>query len=65
MADEEEVRRTVGLLNGLAKHEYYGNDSITDDFLKNELYPNDSEDAFNARLTKCKNLLRVTLSFIL
>ena len=63
MADEEEVRRTVGLLNGLAKREYYGNKDITDEFLKNELYPDESDENFSTRLTKCKNLLKVSLSF--
>ncbi|XP_072030848.1 COMM domain-containing protein 1-like [Amphiura filiformis] len=58
MADEEEIRRVVGLLNGLAKREYYGNKDISDDFLKTELYPDDSEEDFSVRLTKCKNLLK-------
>ena len=60
MADEEEIRRVVGLLNGLAKRDYYGNKDINDEFLKQELYPDELEEEFSARLTKCKNLLKVS-----
>lgn len=57
MADEG--NSIVGLLNGIAKREYYGNTDITDEFLKEELFPNLSNEEFTAIHTKCSHLLKV------
>lgn len=56
MADEG--NSIVGLLNGIAKREYYGNTDITDEFLKEELFPNLSNEEFTAIHTKCSHLLK-------
>ncbi|PIK60180.1 putative COMM domain-containing protein 1-like [Apostichopus japonicus] len=56
MADEG--NSTVGLLNGIAKREYYGSTDITNEFLKEELFPNLSLEEFTAVYTKCSHLLK-------
>lgn len=61
MADEG--NSTVGLLNGIAKREYYGSTDITDEFLKEELFPNLSTEEFTAVYTKCSHLLKVRINF--
>ncbi|XP_038072686.1 COMM domain-containing protein 1-like [Patiria miniata] len=63
MASEEEESRTVlGLLNGLAKREYFGKDEFTDEFLKEELMASATEEEFSALLSKCKSLLKNIVS---
>lgn len=62
MADEG--NSTVGLLNGIAKREYYGSTDITNEFLKEELFPNLSLEEFTAVYTKCSHLLKVKINFI-
>ncbi|XP_078000817.1 COMM domain-containing protein 1-like [Glandiceps talaboti] len=57
MADQGS-RSLLGLLNGIAKSTYYGDIDVTNDFLKEELYPNMSLDEFQALLTKCTSLLK-------
>ncbi|XP_033105344.1 COMM domain-containing protein 1-like [Anneissia japonica] len=52
----------LGLLNGIAKRQYYGNEEFTDDFLKSELFPESSEDEFQSVLRKFKNLLKSLVS---
>ena len=48
----------VGLLNGLARRTYFSEENITDDFLKQELFPDLSQDEFDALLKRCDNLLK-------
>ncbi|XP_071791197.1 COMM domain-containing protein 1-like [Asterias amurensis] len=63
MATEEEEARTVlGLLNGLAKREYLGQEELSDEFLKEELMADASEDDFLALLAKIKSLLKNIVS---
>ena len=60
MATEEEEARTVlGLLNGLAKREYLGQEELSDEFLKEELMADTSEEDFLALLAKIKSLMKV------
>ena len=60
MASEgEESRVVLGLLNGLAKREYFGQHEFSDEFLKEELMKIASDEEFSALLSKCKSLLKV------
>ena len=56
MADEN--KSYFGLLNGIARHDYYGED-ITDDFLKQELYADMPPDEFQKLTTRCRGLIKV------
>jgi len=51
----------LGLLNGLARRTYYGDENITDGFLKEELYPEMPEGDFEALLSKCNGLIKVDI----
>merc|ERR1711962_1720941 len=63
MATEEEESRTVlGLLNGLAKREYFYQDEFTDEVLKEELMASATDEEFSVLLRKCKNLLKNIVS---
>ena len=57
MADE--TKNYVALLNGLAKQKYYGEHEITNEFLKQEIFPNLNDDEFDQLLSKCTLLLKV------
>lgn len=57
MADE--TKTLVALLNGITKRTYYGEEEITNEFLKSEIYPNMSDDEFNSLIAKCASLLKV------
>ncbi|XP_057295997.1 COMM domain-containing protein 1-like [Hydractinia symbiolongicarpus] len=46
-----------GLLNGFMKREYFGEIEITDDFLKEQLFPEESTEAFSAILLKYQSIL--------
>ncbi|XP_002736623.1 COMM domain-containing protein 1-like [Saccoglossus kowalevskii] len=61
MADQES-RNLLGLLNGVAKYTYYGDNEVTNEFLKEELYPNISEDEFQKLLMKHTGLLKSIIS---
>ena len=49
----------LALLNGIAKRSYYGETEITDELLKSELFPNISDEAFNALLTRAFGIIKV------
>uniref|UniRef100_A0A3Q3J0X1 COMMD1 N-terminal domain-containing protein n=1 Tax=Monopterus albus TaxID=43700 RepID=A0A3Q3J0X1_MONAL len=54
-----------GLLNGIAQKVYYNNSEITEELLKNELFPEMSQEEFKALHEKMKGLLKVVKGFIL
>ncbi|KAI1896911.1 hypothetical protein AGOR_G00099750 [Albula goreensis] len=58
MADIESSKSLNGLLNGIAQKFYYNNSEITEDLLKNELYPDLSQEEFHALHEKMKGLLK-------
>ena len=61
MADDEATTTKVfGLLNGIAKRDYLGVGDITDEFMKEELFADLSQEEFTALVTKCKNLIKVS-----
>jgi len=53
MADEN--KKLLGLLNGIARLYYYGEEDITEAYLKEQLYEDVSLDEFNCMLTKTRN----------
>lgn len=48
-----------GLLNGIAQKLYYENKEITDDVLKNDLYPSVTDQEFSKLLAKATNVIKV------
>lgn len=59
MADVEATKSLSGLLNGIAQKVYYNNSEITEELLKNELYPDLSQEEFKALHEKMKGLVKV------
>lgn len=57
MADDS--KSFLALLNGLARRNYYGQSEITDEFLKEQIYPETSQEDFEHIQTRCKGLLKV------
>ena len=57
MADD--AKSFLALMNGLARKNYYGQSEITDEFLKEQIYPNLSQEEFDHLLTRCRGLLKV------
>jgi len=49
----------VGLISGIIRLDYYGDSSITEELLKQELYPDDSADSFAALLHKIRTVIKV------
>lgn len=47
-----------GLLSGLAQRLYYSNPDVTDELLKNELYPSLSDEHFSKLVSKATTVLR-------
>ncbi|XP_078129327.1 COMM domain-containing protein 1 [Sander vitreus] len=58
MADVEATKALSGLLNGIAQKVYYNNSEITEELLKNELFPELSQEQFKALHEKMKGLLK-------
>ncbi|KAK7492347.1 hypothetical protein BaRGS_00016444 [Batillaria attramentaria] len=60
MADD--TKSFLALLNGLARMNYYGQSEITEDFLKEQIYPEMSQENFDHVLTRCRGLLKSMVS---
>ncbi|XP_020495237.2 COMM domain-containing protein 1 [Labrus bergylta] len=58
MADVEASKSLSGLLNGIAQNVYYNNSEITEELLKNELFPEMVQEEFKALHEKMKALLK-------
>ncbi|XP_005989627.1 COMM domain-containing protein 1 isoform X2 [Latimeria chalumnae] len=58
MADVESAKALSGLLNGIAQCNYYDNPDITEELLKNELYPDISLGQFRALQDKMKGMIK-------
>ncbi|XP_020775836.2 COMM domain-containing protein 1 [Boleophthalmus pectinirostris] len=58
MADTDAAKSLSGLLNGITQKVYYSNPEITEELLKNELYPEMSQDEFSALHEKMRGLLK-------
>lgn len=55
-------KNVVGLLNGIARREYFGESDITDEFLHQELFPDLSAEQFDAILKRYETLTRNIVS---
>jgi len=55
-------KNVVGLLNGIARREYFGESDITDEFLHQELFPDQSAEQFDAILKRYETLTRNIVS---
>lgn len=55
-------KNVVGLLNGLARREYFGEAEITDEFLHQELFSDLDKEQFDAMLKRYENLMRNIVS---
>ena len=55
-------KNVVGLLNGLARREYFGESEITDEFLHQELFSDLEKEQFVAMLKRYENLMRNIVS---
>ncbi|XP_076847947.1 COMM domain-containing protein 1 [Brachyhypopomus gauderio] len=58
MSDAENVKALNGLLNGIAQRVYYGKSEISEELLKNEIYPDMSQEEFHALHDKMRGLLK-------
>ncbi|KAM6939910.1 COMM domain-containing protein 1 [Xenentodon cancila] len=58
MTDVETTKALGGLLNGIAQMVYYNNSEITEELLKNELYPELTQEEFMALHEKMKGLVK-------
>lgn len=57
MADD--TKSLIALLNGITKRTYYGEEEITNEFLKSEIYPDLPDEEFSSLVGKCSSLLKV------
>ncbi|KAG2467338.1 COMD1 protein, partial [Polypterus senegalus] len=62
MAELDSSKSLTGLLNGITQSVYYNNSEITEELLKNELYPGLSQEEFKALLDKMKGVLKSVAS---
>ncbi|XP_076004240.1 COMM domain-containing protein 1 [Genypterus blacodes] len=58
MANVDKAKSLSSLLNGIAQKVYYSNTEITEELLKNELYPDLSQEEFHLLHDKMKALLK-------
>lgn len=58
MASVSADKNVLGLLNGLARRQYFGEVEITDSFLHGELFPDLSDEEFEATLKKFESVMR-------
>ncbi|XP_043971438.1 COMM domain-containing protein 1 [Gambusia affinis] len=58
MADVEVAKSLSGLLNGIAQMVYYNKSEITEELLKNELYPEMPPEEFKVLFEKMKGLIK-------
>ena len=49
----------MGLVNGIVRLDYYDDSTITEELLKQELYPDESSENFVALLRKIRTLIKV------
>lgn len=59
MADAEAARALSGLLNGVAQKVYFGKAEITEELLKEQLFPELSTEDFRALYERMSGLLKV------
>ncbi|XP_041354207.1 COMM domain-containing protein 1-like [Gigantopelta aegis] len=60
MADD--AKNALALLNGLARRDYYGHKDITNEFLKQEIFPDMQDDEFNNLVLKFNQIMKSLVS---
>ena len=55
-------KKLLGLLNGIAKRDYYDETDITDDFLYQELFSEMEQANFNTLLNRFQNLVKTMVN---
>ncbi|XP_014665984.1 PREDICTED: COMM domain-containing protein 1-like isoform X2 [Priapulus caudatus] len=58
MADDNENECFLAMLHGIAKQDYYGEETITDGIIKDQIYPQIPDDEFSRILLKARNMLK-------
>lgn len=53
------AKNISALLTGLAKRNYYNEPEYTDDFLKNQIFPDLSDEDYATLLKRCSNYMKV------
>jgi len=56
-------KNLLGLLIGIARHDYYHETDITEAVLKQELFPDMSDDEYAGNVLKIKGILKVCLLY--
>ena len=54
-----EQKSLLALLNGIARHDYYDDSDMTDDYLKGELYADMSDADFEHLTHKCRGIMYI------
>ena len=57
MADEN--KSLLGLMNGLARHDYYKEEDMNAEFLKSQLYPDMADNDFQHMAQRARGLTKV------
>ncbi|KAL8606530.1 hypothetical protein ACOMHN_015570 [Nucella lapillus] len=60
MADD--AKSFLALMNGLTRKNYYGQTEITNEFLKEQIYPNLSQEEFDHVFNRCRGLMKSMVS---
>ncbi|KAK9411074.1 COMM domain-containing protein 1 [Crotalus adamanteus] len=60
----EPTKPLLGLLNGIAQSTFYGNTEITEELLREQLYPETSSQEFGVLLAKMKGIIKVTEAWL-
>ena len=55
----DENKTLLGLLNGLVRKEYYGEQDITEEYLKEQLYTHISNEEFDVIVAKARGTIKV------
>ncbi|KAK0040983.1 COMM domain-containing protein 1 [Biomphalaria pfeifferi] len=58
----DDPKRFLALLNGISRRNYFGHSELTDDFLKQEIYPDASEEDFCRICSRVAGLLKSLVS---
>uniref|UniRef100_A0A8C7E5C7 COMMD1 N-terminal domain-containing protein n=1 Tax=Naja naja TaxID=35670 RepID=A0A8C7E5C7_NAJNA len=54
----EPAKPLLGLLNGIAQATFYGNTEITEELLREQIYPETASQEFGVLLTKMKGIFK-------
>lgn len=55
----EQAKQFLALLNGITRRIYHGEEELSDDFLANQIYPDNPKEESSALISKATMLLKV------